>query len=872
MSRLIKEKKGQFVIITALLIAALTLATTISIYEINSNSQEITYRPGNEFLLGTTSDLNRALTVALANYTEGIRIQNLSEAEANFNPSQFMTTWKESMLTAYSSYGIRINPDCNMIPRFEIGPWYNNTPWSGNTTFSYAYMPYSLDVNSYGINGWVGETRKYVQLKIFSETVKTTDLTGPTSLIFQLTQSEVNENYSMPIPDLPTVPDPETFRIGAYNAISQSFTPVEEILPLTYLGGGNYSVTFNQAIDPIHKGVRLDLSTPKDEIWISAFNYNYSSASPIISTMLLNPTGTLPSPETLTLGESVTESVTVAGLEGYPVPSGTVAFQVSVDGGSNWITFDDKALDGSGSVTSDPYNATSTGTYYFQAIYSGDDNYASATYSQAPEILTINKTTPTEGPESPGLTVSSDDSQSFDCSVTVVGLGVGYPVPSGTVVFQVNGSSWAIGSKALDGSGSVTSDPYPYDENAPGTYYFQAIYSGDDNYASATYSQTVEILTINRVTPEVITSLSSRIVTLGESVTESVTVAGLEGYPVPSGTVAFQVSSDGGSSWATIGSKALDGSGSAASDLYTPFSAGAWEFKVIYLGDNYYQSVESFPTDPLTVNKVTPTLANSLFPATIIIGQNTAESATVFGVVGGLTPTGNVSFQVSIDGVSNWTTFGANKTLQGGFATSDLYKPFSAGPWYFRANYSGDRNYVSASSGIVTLIVSMVPGQVGTYYVVSDSPSGQNPYLSNSTNLPPLDKVNPDLSNGHQSLNVTTKLTSPVPSILMSNTISITYALQVKSTQTIQTEIGFIYNNTYYRIGCANFEATGACGNPPPTYYTVSIPVNGKTFVTGFPAQTIPAGSKIVLRTTLLDPKERVNLMGGMGGTRIVFY
>jgi len=437
MRRQIGKNRGQFVIIAALLIAALTLAATISIHEINIHRQSITYRPVDEFLLGTTSDMNRALTVALAKYTDGIINQNLTEAEANFAASQFMTTWKESVLTSYSSYGIRINPDYDMTPRFEIGPWSGNTPWNGNSTFSFAYIPYGFDVDSYGFKGWVGATVKYVKLQIFSETVETNWTTNQTSLIFQLTQSDVNENYSTPITDLPPNPDNATFRIGAYNVTSQFFNATSPS-NLIYLGGGNYSVTFDQTIDLPYKGVRLDLATPKDEIWISALNYNDIS------------------------------------------------------------------------------------------------------------------------------------------------------------------------------------------------------------------------------------------------------------------------------------------------------------------------------------------------------------------------------------------------------------------------------------------------GELGTYYVSYNSSSGQNSFLTNSPDLPPFSKVNPELSSGHPSMNITSS--NPVPSIVTSSPIYITYALQVRASQTIQIQLGFYYQGNYYLIGSANIDAIGVTGNPPPAFYTVSIPVLGETFVPGFPAQAIPAGSQIVLTTTLLTPKNRVDIWGGMGGTRIVFF
>ena len=534
MSRLIKEKRGQFVIIAALLIAALTLATAISIHEININRQSITYRPVDELLLGTTSDMNRALTVALANYTDGIANNKTSIVEANYTAyrtaSQFMTTWKESVLTAYSSYGIRINHD--MTPRFEIGPWNESTPWWSNSTFSFAYIPYGLDVDSYGFKGWIGATEKYVQLQIFSATVETNLTTGSTNLRFQLMQSVVNGNYSTPIPDLPSSPDNATFRIGAYNVTSQSFNATSPS-NLTYLGGGNYSVTFNQAIDPIHNGVRLDLATPEDKIWISAFNYNYDPYSSNTTTQLSN--------STVTLGRSVTDSVTVTGRGvGYPVPTGTVTFQFSTDGGSNWTAFGAvKTLSG-GSATSDSYTPFSAGTYYFRAVYSGDSNYQGSQSGDALEPLAVNVATPTVATLLSPPTVKLN--QSVTDSVAVAGLGGVYPVPTGNVTFEVStdgGSNWtAFGSVKTLSGGSATSDSYTpvAESNDSVSYFFRANYLGDSNYNLTQSGVTEEPLTVTIGLPPSVTTtqtqLSNSNITLGQSVSDNATVTGIDGYSV----------------------------------------------------------------------------------------------------------------------------------------------------------------------------------------------------------------------------------------------------------------------------------------------------------------------------------------------------
>jgi hypothetical protein len=62
-------------------------------------------------------------------------------------------------------------------------------------------------------------------------------------------------------------------------------------------------------------------------------------------------------------------------------------------------------------------------------------------------------------------------------------------------------------------------------------------------------------------------------------------------------------------------------------------------------------------------------------------------------------PTGNVTFQVSADGGTTWTDFGAAKTLLcRGNTTSDPYLPQAAGVYYFRAVYGGDADHKGSQS------------------------------------------------------------------------------------------------------------------------------------------------------------------------------
>jgi hypothetical protein len=279
MNRLVKEKRGMFVIVAALIIAALTLTTAIAIHEINIHRQSITYRPADGFLLGTTSDMNRILTVSLANYTDGILNQDLTETEADTAASQSLTTWKESMLTSYASYGITM--DEPLLPTWSCN-------WNGTTAYSLSSVQYDLDVDSYGFKGWMGRSYKYVQLQIFPESI--TEGSGTTSFNFTLKESLINEEVTVPILGFSQHPGLDELRVGTYDP-SQPFIPASQV-SLEYLGDGNYSVTFDQPVDNKTLGVRIDLATPNDNIWISANNYEHLrdwSSIHLISGEILQP-------------------------------------------------------------------------------------------------------------------------------------------------------------------------------------------------------------------------------------------------------------------------------------------------------------------------------------------------------------------------------------------------------------------------------------------------------------------------------------------------------------------------------------------------------------------------------------------------------
>ncbi len=110
------------------------------------------------------------------------------------------------------------------------------------------------------------------------------------------------------------------------------------------------------------------------------------AANPTVPAPTLNPASPI------TLGVSVTASITVTGSAG--TPTGNVTFQYSNNSGSSWTQLGVIKTLSNGSATSDSYTPTAVGNQYrIRAVYSGDSNYKSVTGSA--RSLTVNAPSPT---------------------------------------------------------------------------------------------------------------------------------------------------------------------------------------------------------------------------------------------------------------------------------------------------------------------------------------------------------------------------------------------------------------------------------------------------------------------------------------------
>jgi hypothetical protein len=190
---------------------------------------------------------------------------------------------------------------------------------------------------------------------------------------------------------------------------------------------------------------------------------------------------------------------------------------------------------------SNPITFSKAGTWYWQAVYSGDGNNATATSTCKEETLTIGQNSPTIA-----TTLSKSRAEvgtAIHDSATLTGVTAD---AGGTVKYTVfSDAACSAGTQdagtvnVTNGSVSISNDII---FNNVGTWYWQAVYSGDGNNAGATSACTEETLVIDP-TPGPSQTFS------GETATPTIIIHGATGtpfVPTPPPTNSGDGSSNGG--------------------------------------------------------------------------------------------------------------------------------------------------------------------------------------------------------------------------------------------------------------------------------------------------------------------------------------
>ena len=460
---------------------------------------------------------------------------------------------------------------------------------------------------------------------------------------------------------------------------------------------------------------------------------------------------------TLDDAQTTTLTATLAPVTGT---SGNIAVKPSTASTLTVSGFPNPTVAGAhGSVTvtaDDLYGNVATG-YRGTVKFSSSDtkavlptNYTFTAVNAGTEIFTN------------GVTLNTAGTQSITATDTVTGTitgaqgGIAVNKASPTIATTLSASSIPVGGAAHDSSaftglvnstgvGTVTYSYYtnntctanavsvntvtvPTSGTVPnsnavtfnniGTFYWQAVYSGDANnnaVSSPCTATSNEQLTVNKASPTIATSLSSGSISVGQTAYDTSTFTGLVNS-TGTGTVAYSYYTN---NTCTTGAVAVNTvtvptSGTVPNSNAVTFnSAGTFYWQAAYSGDANNNAVSSPCTatsnEKLTVVKATPTLT-ATGPTTGAIGTLITAPNISSVLAGGTTApavSGTITFTVfgpqataPTTCTTGGTTVGTGTTVAGNatYHPTAGFTPTGAGNYWWYASYGGDANNNTATS------------------------------------------------------------------------------------------------------------------------------------------------------------------------------
>ncbi|MGO9900314.1 MAG: hypothetical protein ACLP0J_11600 [Solirubrobacteraceae bacterium] len=414
-------------------------------------------------------------------------------------------------------------------------------------------------------------------------------------------------------------------------------------------------------------------------------------------------------------GATAHATATVSGaIVGY-TPTGTVTYNYYAGGACSGVpsSTDTESLSGGIVANSASTTPLAFGSDSMHAIYSGDANYASST--SACEQMNVGKGTPSssatvdDGTLASAWTGSESTGASAYDTATVSGSGDITPTGTETYTFYSNSDCTESDSSSVKTLNGTVPNSSTTPTLAPGSYSYQAVYSGDSNYDSLTVA--CQPFTVAKATPSVSSVVHdsnggvwSGSEIGGSSAYDAATVDGISGF-TPSGRATYSQYANGtcNDPAASTDQVTLGGAGSVSNSSATgALTPGSYSFEVSYSGDPDYlsttSSCESFGVARIatsTFSTVYDEATASPWSGTETTGAPAYDIAVVSAATG--TPTGTVTISLY-----------DNDTCSGSAASTDTVAlaqksaasvALSAGSYSYHASYGGDGVF-AASQGV----------------------------------------------------------------------------------------------------------------------------------------------------------------------------
>jgi hypothetical protein len=377
-------------------------------------------------------------------------------------------------------------------------------------------------------------------------------------------------------------------------------------------------------------------------------------------TLYVPTLGTTPSSTSVTLGSSTTTLDDTATLSGGYNPTGTITFTL-YNPSDTLLDTETVGILGDGSYITPvsytlPTTGAATGTYQWDATYTGDSNNTPVTDDDnADEQVTVSSASPslTTTPSATTVTLGSSAVTLKDTAV----LSSAYN-PTGTITFTLyNPSSTLVDTETVtvsSGNGSYTTPTgytLPTTGTVTGTYQWDATYSGSTDNSGVTDSNNAdEQVTVSAASPSLTTTPSTTTVTLGASAVTLKDTAVLAGGDNPTGTITFTLYNPSSTLVDTETVTVSSGNGSYTTPIgytlpTTGTVAGTYQWDASYSGANNNLAV----SDNNNANEQVTVLraATSISTHSTIVRQE--------GLAGTLTFSATLTSRVTDQGISGQT-------------------------------------------------------------------------------------------------------------------------------------------------------------------------------------------------------------------------
>ena len=373
---------------------------------------------------------------------------------------------------------------------------------------------------------------------------------------------------------------------GPGNATCTGASIFTSTVPVT--GNGNYtSASFTTTAAGTYRFIAAYSGDANNAAVTSACNAANESVvvSPVTPTIVTHASAPVP------VGGTISDTAT---LSGGVAPTGTITFTVFGPNDATCalapaFTSVTAVTSGNGTYPSGTFTSAAAGTYRFIAAYSGDANNAAVTTlcGDPNESVTV-------APATPALVTVASTTGPVGGTVSDTATLSGGVNPTGSITFDLfgpnnatcTGAAIATSTATVTGNGNYTSTPFT--TTAPGTYAFEASYSGDANNAAVPLTAcgaSGETVTVPPATPSILTTASPS-APAGSAISDTAT---LSGGVAPTGSIVITLFGPNNStcSGTAIFTSTIPvaGDGNYTSGTFTATTVGTYHFISTFGGD-----------------------------------------------------------------------------------------------------------------------------------------------------------------------------------------------------------------------------------------------------------------------------------------------